>query len=264
MPNSKKQDVVVTPLLAMSATAHNSLEKLSIRIAELDQDGAAIRDEDFAALLAHLDAAQASASGCADIVRRMARNATDPEPPVQDAGSTSSEPASLDNGATPEDDMFPVGDVHDYVTGLPGRPIAIKALESALAIGRPRYAGIYCIDRLRYLASRFGTTAGQQAIHCYAAHLRQKAPQQSMLFRWGGSSFLSLIDLSGSVSDARALFDHVCGQRVKFNFESEQRSALLNLSAECLVHSMHSAADIDELITSFDAFAGEHSRKQPD
>lgn len=247
----------------MSATAHNGLEKLSIRLAELQRDGLTVPDSTCDSILAHLDASKVAASNCADLINKMRRAPIEVPPLLEESEET--DPAATDPAArTPEDDMFPVSGVLDHLTGLPGRPIAYKALQSALSVGRPRYTGVCSIDRLRFMSNRYGLDAGQEAIRCYANHLRQKMPADTMLFRWTGASLLALFDLSGPLADARGLLDHVSSQKVKFNFESHQRSALLSLSGSTMVIGLSSVEDAGTVASDFDAFVSMHSRKQPD
>jgi GGDEF domain-containing protein len=190
----------------------------------------------------------------------MRREPIEVPAPMEEEEASDVAPASK----SPEDEIFPISGVLDHLTGLPGRPIAFKALQSALSVGRPRYSGICSIDRLRFMSNRYGVEAGQEAIRFYAAHLRQKMPPDTMLFRWTGASLLALYDLSGPIADARAVLDHVNSQKVKFNFESHQRSALLSLTASTLVVGLASNHDASTVASDFDSFVNTHSRKQPD
>lgn len=245
----------------MSATAHNGLEKLSIRLAELQRDGIKLAGSACDSILAHLDASKTAASNCAELIGRMRREPIEIPAPLDEKEEES---RLRPECKCPEDETFPVSGVVDHLTGLPGRLIAYKAIESALSVGRPRYTGICSIDRLRFMTNRYGVEAGQEAIRYYAAHLRQKMPSDTMLFRWTGSSVLALYDLSGPIADARALLDHVSSQKVKFNFESHQRSALLSLTASTLVIGLSSVESAPTVASDFDAFVSAHCRKQPD
>jgi GGDEF domain-containing protein len=267
--NEQRPAVPTAPLLAMSATAHNGLEKLSIRLAELHKDGARFSDKECEAFLAHLKAAKAASASCADLVNSMRLQPIEvPELLDEDdeeAGSPApSRTPESSHETTPEDEMFPAGDVSDTLSGLPGRSIAIRAMQSAISVGRPRYAAVFSIDRLRYLSSRYSTDAGQQAIRHYGQYLRSKMPSDTMLFRWGGSCFLGLFDLSGPIGDARAIVDQVSAQKVKLNFESNLRSALLNLTSAGLAVALSGVGSHTKVVAELDTFVLGHSRKQPD
>jgi GGDEF domain-containing protein len=265
-PNQAQPAVPVAPLLAMSATAHNGLEKLSIRLLELQKDGARFKEKECESFLAHLQAAKTAATSCVDLLNSMRLEPIEvPALLDEDADEGPSVDLTLpkrENNA--EDDMFPAGNVSDTLSGLPGRSIATKALQSAKSVGRPRYCCVFSIDRLRYLSSRYGAEAGQQAIRHYGQYLRQKMPNDTMLFRWGGSSFLGLFDLSGPIGDARAISEQVCSQKVKLNFESSLRRALLNLTSGVLAISLTSISSYEAAVVEIDNFVDAHSRKQPD
>lgn len=251
----------LAPLLATSATAHNGLEKLSIRLAELQRDGVKLPGASCDSILEHLNASKAAALNCAELIAKMRREPIEIPAPIEEKEEDST---AQTTSKTPEDEIFPVSGVLDHLTGLPGRVIAHKALESALSVGRPRYAGICSIDRLRFMSTRYGIEAGQEAIRCYAAHLRQKMPSDTMLFRWTGASVLALYDLSGPITDARGLLEQISSQKVKFNYESHQRSALLSLSSSTLVVGLATVEDVSTVVTDLDSFIAVHSRKQPD
>ena len=112
------------------------------------------------------------------------------------------------------------------------------------------------------MSTRYGTEAGQQALRHYSQYLRQKMPSDTMLFRWGGGSLIGLFDLSGPIGDARALTEGVCAQKVKLNFESESRSALLNLTSASLVVGLTSSTSPDAAVADLCNFAEMHSKKQ--
>jgi len=264
-PNDTRLTVRTAPFLAMSATAHNGLEKLSIRLAEIHTEGGKFTEKECETFLNQLKAAQTALTSCSDLVNAMrielieVRTLLDEN---EDANPSAN--ASPRRESNPEDEMFPAGDVSDTLSGLPGRSIAIRAIQSALSVGRPRYACIFSIDRLRYLSSRYGTDAGQQAIRLYGQHLRTRMPSDTMLFRWGGGCFLGLFDLSGPIGDARAVVEQVRSQKVKLNFESDVRSALLSLTSACLAISFSSVAYHLVAIQEIDTFIDNHSCKQTD
>ena len=262
-----RPSVPAAPLLAMSATAHNGLEKLSIRLAELRKDGAKFTKKECEALLAHLQAAKNASNSCCELVQALCLAPI--EVPallldeVGDEERDSKSPASIRNNNA-EDELFPADDVSDTLTGLPGRSLATRALQSAISIGRPRYACVFAIDRLRYLSSRYGAEAGQQAIRHYGQFLRQNMPSDTMLFRWGGSSFVGIFDHSGPLADARGVIEHVSSQKVKLNYETSLRSALLNLTSLACPLALATAGSHHEVILELDAFVGAHSIKQTD
>ena len=263
-PNETRPAVPTAPLFAISATARNGLEKLSIRLAELQKDGAKFSEKECEAFLNHLKAAKTASASCSDLVIAMRLEPIEVLAPLdedEDDTAANSGPKRENN---PEDDMFPAGDVSDSLSGLPGRSMATRAIQSAISVGRPRYACIFAIDRLRYISSRYSTDAGQHAIRHYGRYLRTTMPNHTMLFRWGGGCFLCLFDLSGPIGDARAIAEHTSFQKVKLNFESNRRSALLNLTSTGLAIALGTAGSHGAAVTEIDTFVDNHSLKQPD
>jgi Diguanylate cyclase, GGDEF domain len=104
---------------------------------------------------------------------------------------------------TPEDEMFPIEGFSDTLTGLPSRGIAEKAIESALNRKSPRYAGVFVLDRICHMSSRYGLHVGNQAIRHCALFLSQKLPPDSLLFRWRGAAYVTLFDTSGAMNEAK-------------------------------------------------------------
>lgn len=254
----------------ISATVHQHIETLSNMLAELAAEGTKFQPDEIEAMVEHLNVTTALTTSCRELIRsiRAGRGGGRPEDggaAVEDDGSVS---AAFEESAskhhTAEDDLFPPGRVSDSLTGLPGRDLGIKAIQSARSMGRPRYGAVFVIDRLRYMVTRYGTDAGQMSIRQYSQFLAQKLPNDTMMFRWGGASVLALFDTAGMLSDVRHLADHTGSHKVKLNYESQQRSVLLNLTASAWAVSLTTPPNELEIVQELDNFVYNHSRKQPD
>lgn len=170
-------------------------------------------------------------------------------------------PASIDP-VRAEDELLPVGALTDPITGLPGRDVARKALRSFAASRQPRYVVMAALDRIRYMVNRYGPESGRQALKCYGEYLQTKFPDSALWFRWGGDSFVGLFDHPSSPQDLRATLDQIVSQRVKFAFESKQRSVLLYLSGAAWVQTAAHIASEESLLEQFDQFLQQHSARQ--
>lgn len=258
----------------ISASVRQRIEMLSNVLAELAAEGTRFEPDEIREMVDHLNVASALTNSCRDLVRSIriggagrnggdaseAEYATDDD---REALRAAFEESATKNH-TPEDDLFPPGRVSDALTGLPGRDLGIKAMQSARSMGRPRYGVVFVIDRLRYMVTRYGTDAGQLSIRQYAQFLAQKLPNDTMMFRWGGGSVLALFDTAGMLADVRHLADHTGSQKVKLNYESQQRSVLLNLTASAWAVSLTTPPNELEIVQELDNFVTSHSRKQPD
>ncbi|BDC52479.1 hypothetical protein F183_A47940 [Bryobacterales bacterium F-183] len=246
-------------------------------MAELASEGTKFEQTDVEQIIDHLNVATALTKSCRELVRsiRVGGGGSNLDSAGADEETDASSEADLSvlNSAfeesatkfhTLEDDLFPAGRVSDALTGLPGRDLGIKAIQSARSMGRPRYGVVFVIDRLRYMVTRYGTDAGQMSIRQYAQFLGQKLPPDTMMFRWGGASLLALFDASGLLSDVRHLADHTGSQKVKLNYESQQRSVLLNLTASGWAVALTTPPNELEIVEELDNFVSQHSRKQPD
>ena len=164
---------------------------------------------------------------------------------------------------TPEDEIFPLQDSTDPSTGLPTRVIAEKALALALAHGRPRYASFFVVDRIRHMSNRYRGDVGNQAMRHYHNFLRDKLPAEALIFRWRGASFLTLFEISGSLADAKMQMEQIVILKQKFSFITNNRSAMVNLTASFLTLPLSEHQSTGTLEDVVDVFIEAHSSRQP-
>jgi GGDEF domain-containing protein len=165
--------------------------------------------------------------------------------------------------ATAEDAQFPMDGCSDAITGLPTRAIGEKAIASAMTEGRPRYAAVFALDRICHMAGRYGTEVGSQAIRNFALFLTQKLPSDSLLSRWRGAAYFTLFDNAGTIADAKLLMEQIAIQKVKFNFMTNHRTAMVNLTASFSTFALSGYEAPDALIKQVDHFIETHSARQP-
>ena len=174
-------------------------------------------------------------------------------------------PEKKTNLATVEEDAHEVADkcFSDDLTGLPTRLIAEKAIESAIGVGRPRYAAVFALDRIQHMSTRYSVDVGNQAIRQCAQFLNQQLPTDSLLFRWHGAVFVTLFDNAGSTSDAKLSVEKICVQKLRFNFMTNQRSAMLNLSVSVMTLILADHSSNDSVCQQIDQFVEAHRARQP-
>ncbi|MBS1832625.1 MAG: diguanylate cyclase [Acidobacteria bacterium] len=256
----------------ISASVHQRIELLSNRLAELSAEGTKFEPDEIGEMVEHLNVATALTKSCRELIGNIRAGASADAPKdsyeeasdADGAGLAAAFDESASRSHTSEDDLFPPGRVSDTLTGLPGRDLGIRAIQSARSMGRPRYGVVFAVDRLRYMVTRYGTDAGQMSLRQYSQFLAHKLPSDAMMFRWGGSSMLALFDTNGMLADVRHLADHTGSHKVKLNYESQQRSVLLNLTASAWAVSLTVPPTELEIVQELDNFVFQHSRKQPE
>jgi len=170
---------------------------------------------------------------------------------------------STAKAAVPEDELFPEQEFADASIGLPPRSAAEKAIESAMSSGRPRYAAVFALDRIHHMSTRYGASVGAQAVRHYAAYLNQKLPPESSLFRWRGAAYLALFDVAGTITDAKVQMDQIGKQKLQFDFVTNNRTAMVNLTASFLTLALAGHEAPASMITQVEQFIGGHRARQP-
>ncbi len=151
----------------------------------------------------------------------------------------------------------------DDLTGLPTRLIAEKAIESAIGVGRPRYAAVFALDRIQHMSNRYSVDVGNQAIRQCAQFLILQLPSDALLFRWQGPVFVTLFDNPSSAAEAKHLAEKICVQKLKFNFVTNHRSAMVNLSVSVLTVLLADHSSNDSVCQQIDQFVEGHKSRQP-
>lgn len=244
-------------LLKSIASLEASADTLCERLGSFAKPGAMLPQKDLLHLRESLKRITARVGVFTALAERIAAEPEKAiEPPAQD-GSVQ-KPV-----ATPEDELFPIQGYSDPLTGLPSRLIAEKAIQSAMDEGRPRYAAVWCLDRICHMSGRYGIDVGNQAIRHCARFLTERLPSDSFSFRWRGTSFVVLFDSSGTLSEAKLLMEQIAVQKQKFNFMTNHRSAMVNQTTSFLTIPLADNAAARDVYQKVDRFVETHSGRQP-
>ena len=244
-------------LLQAILSMEKQADGISAKLGPFDKQGATLPQKELSNLRGGLKRIAARVGVCTALAERIN---IQPEAPAEASVADGSGPKAI---ITPEDEMFPLEGFSDNLTGLPSRLIAEKAFQSALTVGRPRFAAVFCLDRICHTSNRYGADVGNQALRHCAQFLIQRLPPDSLLFRWRGSAFAILFDSSGTPSEAKLLMEQISIQKQKFNFMTNQRSAMVNLTVSFLTLPLAETATAESVSTAIDHFVESHSGRQP-
>ena len=249
--DTEAQPIEAEHLLQALLAAEKQINVLADELRPFDKLSATLPCSELSALVEGLKRISERVGVCTALADRIA---TDPEKEADPADVA----AADENAHEVADKIF-----SDDLTGLPTRLIAEKAIESAIGVGRPRYAAVFALDRIQHMSSRYSVDVGNQAIRQCAQFLIQQLPSDSLLFRWHGAVFVSLFDNSGSTADAKLLVEKICVQKLKFTFMTNHRSAMVNLSVSGLTLLSADHSSSDSACQQIDHFVEAHQARQP-
>jgi GGDEF domain-containing protein len=147
------------------------------------------------------------------------------------------------------------GAVSDPLTGLLLRPGAEDAMQAACDRGAHAYAGLFVMDRLQAVTSRFGNDLGDQVLLFFVQHLSTALTGNDTLFRWSPTSFLALIERRESPDNVRREMAKLLTQRLEQTFEIGDRSVVLPVSSTWVVVPLFEQG-YTEIVRKLDAFSG--------
>jgi GGDEF domain-containing protein len=123
----------------------------------------------------------------------------------------------------------------DPVTDLPQRPAAEAAIAVACEAGSHTYAGLFILDRIQSINSRFGQSLGDQTLVFFLKHLSQALRPADRLYRWNDSSFLALLERPEAAGDVRKEMARALNHRTEHTFNIGSRSVTLPVSSTWFV-----------------------------
>ena len=97
------------------------------------------------------------------------------------------------------------------------------------------YAGLFVLDRLQTIVSRFGDELGDRLILFFVQHLSTALTGNDTLFRWSPTSFLALIHRCETPEMVRRHMARTMAQRTEQTFEIGDRSVVLPVSSSWVV-----------------------------
>jgi GGDEF domain-containing protein len=124
----------------------------------------------------------------------------------------------------------------DPVTGLPQRRDAEAAIAAGCTDRSHVYAGLFVMDRIRSIQSRFGQTLADQALLFFLQrYVSQALEPTDRVFRWNDASFLALMARSQSPDQVRGNVSRILGRRMEQTLDISGRSVTLAVSSTWLV-----------------------------
>jgi FOG: GGDEF domain len=141
----------------------------------------------------------------------------------------------------------------DPLTGLILRAGAEQAIKAACMKGTHVYAGLFVMDRIQSIVSRFGVELGDRAMIFFVQHLSTALTGDDTLFRWSQTSFLALIHRSESLEVVRRQMSQTIAHRTEESFEIGGRSVVLPVSSSWVIIPLFEQG-YAEAVKKLDAF----------
>jgi len=114
-------------------------------------------------------------------------------------------------------------------------PSSHAAIAAACEEGSHIYAGLFILDRIQSINSRFGQSLGDQTLVFFQQHLSQALRPADRLYRWNDTSFLALLDRPEPAVDVRRELARALSHRTEHTFKIGSRSVTLPLSSTWIV-----------------------------
>jgi GGDEF domain-containing protein len=149
--------------------------------------------------------------------------------------------------------IAPVGET-DPLTGIPMRPQAEAAIRAACAAGTHAYAGLFILDRLQAISSRFGFGLGDQVMLFYLQHLSQGLSPRDQLFRWGPETLLAVLHREEAPDHVRRTLARFLSRRLDNTFEVGDRPVVVPIASTWTIVPLFSATAMD-VMSKLEAFA---------
>jgi GGDEF domain-containing protein len=119
----------------------------------------------------------------------------------------------------------------DPLTGLPTRSEAETAIRTACAEVAHTYLGLFVLDRIQVISSRFGDQFADKIVIFFAQQLSSVLTGKDTLYRWGPTTFLALLDRREGPDHVRREMARTMTQRWDQTFEIGNRSVVLPVSS---------------------------------
>jgi GGDEF domain-containing protein len=144
-------------------------------------------------------------------------------------------------------------------TELPVRSEGEAAIRKNRQNGSRSFAGVFVVDRLRYVNSRFGNDIGNRIIALFQQRLASELSPEDRLFRWDESSFLVLFEKRESEDKLRRGIKQILFKRLVETFAVNDRSVMLTVSASWTVVPI-AEVSCDVLVSKLDSFVAQNTR----
>jgi GGDEF domain-containing protein len=147
----------------------------------------------------------------------------------------------------------------DPLTGLPLRPGAETAIKTACGARAHAYAGLFVIDRIQVITSRFGAEFADRILIFFAQQLSLVLTGKDTLYRWGPNTFLALLDRRESPDHVRREMARTMTQKWEQTFDLGSRSVVLPVSSTWVVVPLFEQS-YAETMQKLEAFNGASRR----
>jgi len=141
----------------------------------------------------------------------------------------------------------------DSLTGLPLRAHGEKAIRAACGEQVQAYAGMFLIDRIQVISSRFGVPLGDKLVLFFLQHLSQGLSSEDQLFRWGRGAFLAVMERTESHEQVRRELARLLSRRLEQTFEMGDRSVVIPVASTWIVVPLLKSDPV-EISRKLDAF----------
>jgi diguanylate cyclase (GGDEF)-like protein/PAS domain S-box-containing protein len=103
--------------------------------------------------------------------------------------------------------------LHDPITGLPNRTLALDRLDQALRRGGDSTVAVIVVDldRFKRINDTYGVAVGDEVVHAVGASLRALAPPTDTVARLAGDSFAVICAESGDAEAAGSMAARIVG-----------------------------------------------------
>lgn len=144
----------------------------------------------------------------------------------------------------------------DRVTGLPGRPAAESALQTACMEEGHCWVAVVVAHRLSAINARFGSAVGDRILRRICAQLRGGLSAEDLIFRWSGPAFISVLRRATSESQIRSELARITSGSIEEVVEIGNRSILLPVSSTWTLFPLSEPARVisqkaDQFVASY-------------
>ena len=115
------------------------------------------------------------------------------------------------------------------------------------------YAGLFVLDRIQAINTRFGSALGNEVLMLFQKHLLRGLLAGDELFRWGPDSFLALLPRTESGELVRRELGRFLSSRLEATFEIGARSVTLPIASTWTVISLFESG-YNQNLRKLDAF----------
>jgi GGDEF domain-containing protein len=151
-----------------------------------------------------------------------------------------------------------ISPIADPLTGFILRPGAEQAMQAVCVAKAHVYAGLFVMDRIQTIVSRFGAELGDRALLFFVQHLSTALSATDTIFRWSPTAFVALMNRPESPELVRRQIAKTMAKRMEQTFEIGDRSVVLPVSCSWIVMPLFELS-YPEILKKLDAFSASKS-----